>query len=92
MLPKIECHKLNKTISAEQDKSVFQNLKDNQIPIASSCGGKGVCKWCRITIHKGYEKLSKKTNLELKAPLKENERLSCQIYINSDVMISTTYW
>ena len=64
--PKIICDKLNKSIELDQDKSLIQLLRDNDIPIASSCLGDGVCKWCKVQILAGEEFLSLKTESEKK--------------------------
>ncbi|MCB0280049.1 MAG: (2Fe-2S)-binding protein [Calditrichaeota bacterium] len=90
--PTIFCDKLNKSVELDQGKSLIQLLREHDIPIASSCLGDGVCKWCKVQILAGEEFVSKKTESEERARLKENERLLCQITLSGDIIIGTTYW
>ena len=76
-------------------------LLESQLPVASSCYGKGVCARCRVQVIEGVDKLSKPNALEKLArerlansatPLEADERLSCQSRLLGDVKIHTTYW
>lgn len=71
----------------------------NGIPLASSCGGKGVCGKCIITIHDGQSQLMAPNLLEqtklyqLRTP--NNIRLGCQVHsedLTCDLSFSTSYW
>jgi 2Fe-2S ferredoxin len=89
---KVTCHGLNRTFELEENESLFFYLKNNDFPIASSCLGEGVCKWCKIKLLNGQENLSEPTKMEIKANLKGGERLCCQIKIYGPIEITTTYW
>ena len=88
----INCAKLNKELQINQEESIFNQLIDKNIPIASSCKGKGVCKWCKVTILEGEQYLNDKNILEDKAILEKNERLLCQVSSRGDITIATNYW
>jgi 2Fe-2S ferredoxin len=66
------------------------------MPIASSCGGEGVCLACRIRVVEGSENLSELAPRELevmkRGVLENGERLACLAYVYGPVSITTTYW
>ncbi len=59
-----------------------------------TCGGKGRCTTCKLTLIKGFENLNPLTSAELKYRnknlLKENQRLACQCKINGDIEIEVS--
>ena len=88
---KITCENINKTFYSELNTNLYQELKQNEIPIASSCGGEGVCKKCIVFLNE-TEGLPPLTELEIRAKLNQGERLACQLHLNCSLTISTTYW
>ena len=91
---KINCPQLNKTINADTNKSLMENLLDHQIPVASSCGGDGICGKCKVTI--ASTESPPASDLE-KNTLSKNgaspgERLSCQFFPITPIQVKTTYW
>lgn len=93
---RIELHQLNKTLIADKGENLFQCLKRNTIPIASSCNGDGICGKCVVTIDSSTRLETPMTNLEQKwkdhNPGPQDQRLSCQITIAQNLKVSTTYW
>ena len=93
---KIHLPQLNKTIAGNKIDTLFQILRANDIPVASSCLGDGVCGKCRLTVTAGSEFLSPVEPLEKKLSekyqLSENQRISCQCSISGDVVVTSTYW
>ncbi|MEZ0390884.1 MAG: 2Fe-2S iron-sulfur cluster-binding protein [Pseudobdellovibrionaceae bacterium] len=71
-------------------------LLENDIPVASSCHGDGVCAKCRLQITKGAENLSQANETEIflkeKFQLKSGQRISCQSYVLGDIEIDAGYW
>lgn len=71
-------------------------LLENGRPVASSCGGEGVCAKCKVTVVAGSPNLSPPNDLELFLKEKENlgpqERISCQCVVLGDVQLDTKYW
>lgn len=71
-------------------------LQDAEIPVASSCGGEGICAKCRLKIVAGAENLSTESTAE--KDLREHhgipagERISCQTLVLGDVTVDATYW
>jgi ferredoxin, 2Fe-2S len=95
-MPRILVVPFNKKIIPLAGESIFTALRRHGFPIASSCGGDGVCAKCVITIIKGADNCSS-TTLREKELISDNvlgtdERLSCQVYATGDVELSTSYW
>lgn len=68
-------------------------LLEAGLPVASSCHGDGVCSMCKMKIEgavnppEPYEVESLKRN-----KCEPDERLSCQIVISDDLIVTTKYW
>ena len=95
-MSKIQFLKNNRTIIASSDKTLMTMLLENNIPVASSCHGDGVCGKCKLNILNGSGNLSQPTELELilaaKYELNSRQRISCQTFVNGDVTVDATYW
>jgi len=74
----------------------MKSILQADMPVASSCGGDGVCGKCRIKISEGAQNLSPEgtTEAEIKDihDVPKKERISCQVTILGDITIDTNYW
>jgi ferredoxin, 2Fe-2S len=90
----VKLPQLNKVLDAKKGDNLFLRLRDEQVPIASSCNGDGVCGKCVVTVVSG--KLDTPNTLEASLLEKYNhtaeERISCQCLIGDDLVLTTTYW
>lgn len=95
-MPIISFNKGHQPIFCEIHDNLMKVLRANQIPVASSCQGDGVCARCRIQILAGADKLSKPNDTEMflkqREKLHEHERISCQTEVLGDILIDTPYW
>ena len=82
MKHKIHFPQFGKRADLLKGKDIFDYITRLGIPMGSSCGGRGICKECRIVIEKGCEALSHRTELE--NGLNDKERLACQAVIKDD--------
>ena len=94
-MPQLNCPQLQKVIHLDPKKTIMQNLLDHGIPVASSCGGDGICGKCRMVVYstgpiEPCSDLEKKTLSRNHAAA--GERLSCQLYLEENSMVETTYW
>ena len=94
-LPKLNCPQLNRVLELSPEKTLMENLIAAHIPVASSCGGDGICGKCRmLVITPGGlpppSELERKTLYRSGA--KVGERLSCQLLMKTNGMVETTYW
>jgi len=92
----IRLPQLSKTLSANKGDNLFQTLRAQGVPVASSCKGDGVCGKCVVSVVAGAENLSPVTELESrlfeKYQYSPPQRISCQCTIQGDVELRTTYW
>lgn len=98
----IKIPQLGKIIDVGVDTVLFEILRKNDIPIASSCQGKQVCGRCAITVTKGIEHLNQTSEIEKKLAEKYNwdlessspTRAACIACFEKDgeTVIKTTYW
>lgn len=93
-MPQLNCPQLNKTIKVDPNKSIMNTLLSQGIQVASSCGGDGICGKCKMKIKS--QSLPALSNLEERTLAKNDaspdERLSCQLQIQKDATVETTYW
>lgn len=92
----IKLLQLSKSLSCKKGENLFRFLRSNDIPVASSCKGEGVCGKCVIQVVSGAANLSPATELEKKLQekyqLREDQRISCQCEVNGDLEVLTSYW
>ena len=95
-MPWISFNKNFAPIEAPRGSNLMKDLLEQGVPVASSCGGEGVCAKCRVEVLKGRENLSaqNQTEKDLREihQLAANERISCQALLEGDVHLDTGYW
>lgn len=96
-MPEIKFAKNFPSLQVSPQNSLMKELLGAGLPVASSCGGDGVCAKCRVFVLEGAENLSpaEESELQLAARLKfnSNERLSCQAKcLIGSVRLDTDYW
>lgn len=96
-MPTVKFKKDFASFEVNSTESLMQQLVAQGRPVASSCGGDGICAKCRVEIVSGMENLNapEPFEVELAKRLKfnPNERLSCQaLVLNDEVTLDTSYW
>lgn len=95
-MPTITLSKSKKKLKVDHGANLMDTLIANNIPIASSCRGSGVCAKCKIIVINHPESLSAEDYIETflreKNSIPTNERVSCQCLVLGDVEIDATYW
>lgn len=88
--------KNRKSIAVKKGEELMDGLLRNEVPVASSCHGDGICAKCRVTVTAGAENLSTPNDTELflkeKFKLTGHQRISCQTVVYGPVEVDTTYW
>lgn len=70
-------------------------LLSKNIPVASSCGGEGICGKCLMKIKSKTSDVSypnEQEELKLTQLGTPGQRLSCQVIIFGDIEAETNYW
>jgi 2Fe-2S ferredoxin len=82
-----------KILSVENpEKTLLQHFHDNRLDWMHACGGKGRCTTCKVIVLEGMTNISPLTGAEQRyraqRALKLNERLSCQVSVLGDIVVS----
>lgn len=95
-MPKIFFAKNSKSLEVPEDANLMEALTEAEIPVASSCGGNGVCTKCLVKVIEGRENLSPENDLEQDMRdihgYERNQRMSCQAHVRGDIKIDADYW
>lgn len=82
----------NKTLFCDSGKNLMDLLIENQIPVASSCLGEGICSKCAVMVNPQ----GRQSDLEIKTLTRNKKgldyRLSCQFSVMEDISVSADYW
>jgi ferredoxin len=80
----------------EPDECVLDAAWRADVPLASSCGGQGVCGDCVVRIVDGAENLCPPDEVERTWLARNGDppqtRLSCRLKVTGPAVIATTYW
>ncbi len=92
-MPKITLPQQKMTLDVPDGANLMHALLFHGIAVASSCLGDGICGKCRMTT---LDTLPPPLELEKQTSLRNNldvsERLACQITVDKDLTVTTTYW
>lgn len=92
-MPKIIVPQKNLLITVSAGANLMKVLQLQNIPVASSCLGDGICGKCRIMIDGAVNEASKlETETKKRNKIPKAERLACQIGVENDLTVTTSYW
>ena len=95
-MPTIRVPQLKKELQVPLGTPLMKALLAADIPVASSCGGDGVCGKCRLEITDGINQLSPATTdedfLKQKLKIEKNFRISCLTQVLGDIEVRASYW
>ncbi len=91
---KIKIPQLNKTITADPHQTLMSTLLRHEVPVASSCNGDGICGKCVLQVKSEQEvpdtELAQK--LRHKHQWQPSQKASCQVVVDHDITVHSTYW
>jgi 2Fe-2S ferredoxin len=92
-MPKLNLPQKKMTIDVEAGANLMNALLSAGLPVASSCHGDGICSMCRVKIE-GLAAPPADFEVETlrRNKAQPDERLSCQVSVESDLTVSTKYW
>ncbi len=92
-MPKIQLPQKNLALPVADGDNLMQALLIGGVPVASSCLGEGICGKCRLQVIGRTNKPSALETETLKRNQAEiSERLSCQLVVSDDLVVTSTYW
>lgn len=84
------------SFEVERGVNLMKALLEAGRPVASSCGGEGICAKCKMSVVQGAQNLNPPNEqehlLKEREGLALQERISCQCVVLGDVEIDTKYW
>ncbi len=92
-MPKVNVPQKNLVLDCKVGENLMDVLISAGLPVASSCLGEGICSKCSVEI----SPVGKASELETKTMTRNKvdvstHRLSCQLSIDSEVTVKTSYW
>jgi 2Fe-2S ferredoxin len=92
-MPKISVPQKQMTLDVADSVNLMTVLIESGLPVASSCLGEGVCSMCRVKIEGSVAPAERiEVDCLRRNNAEPNERLSCQIKVTSDIVVTTRYW
>ncbi|MAE72647.1 MAG: hypothetical protein CL675_01030 [Bdellovibrionaceae bacterium] len=93
-MPRISFVKNHKPIDVEVGENLMATLREHDIPVASSCGGEGICNKCLIQVIEGELPVpnQREEQLQQRNKTPDGYRASCQCEVVEDITIDTPYW
>ena len=92
-MPKVSIPQKNLVLECKVGENLMDVLIAAGLPVASSCLGEGICSKCKVNI----EPVGQTSGLEIKTMSRNKvdmgtHRLSCQISVENELTVTTTYW
>lgn len=76
-------------LSLDGGGNLLSALLDNHISVPASCGGKGMCGYCKVIVQAGGgEVLPTETPFLSRRDIAAGTRLACQVKIRQDIQVS----
>lgn len=101
-MPKVEVPQKNLVFEAYPKENLMDALIRAGLPVASSCLGEGICSKCVVEINPidATTRYGERSEIEIRTMTRNkieisdqsNHRLSCQVFVDSDVQVKTKYW
>ena len=96
-MAKVKFAKHFSEITIAKPENLMSLLLRHNIPVASSCGGEGICGKCQVKVLSGWLNLSVQRSQEKDCLIRNGihqpeARLSCQCLVLGDVAVDTDYW
>lgn len=92
-MPKVFVPQKDMVIECATGKNLMDLLIEAGLPVASSCQGEGICSKCLTECSPTgtITELEIQTITRNKRDL-EGHRLCCQVFVENDLTVKTTYW
>lgn len=89
---KVSIPQRNLVLLATVNKNLMDLLIENQLPVASSCLGEGICSKCAMNISPEGTPSELEVKTMTKNKCEPHHRLSCQFFITEDISVKASYW
>lgn len=91
-MPTLKIPQKKLELAVEPGKNLMDALIEGGLPVASSCLGEGICSKCAVKMTPaGTPSELEARTLERNKQAKDL-RLCCQVFVDQDLVVETTYW
>lgn len=91
-MPTLKIPQKNLELSVASGKNLMDALIEGGLPVASSCLGEGICAKCVVKM----TPQGTRNELEIRTMNRNKQsdtmRLCCQVFVEHDLSVETTYW
>lgn len=95
-MPNVKFLPSGKSREVKGGSTILSAANGARLSLGQSCGGEGICGWCKVTIVNGLENLDSPNSLERKLiegkEFGSRERAACLAVIRGDVDVTASYW
>ncbi len=93
----VRCLPRGDVLVPRNDETLLETALRHDVPLASSCGGRGVCGDCVVRVLAGAANLTPPDEDELAWRRRTGKggdalRLACCVRVRGPVEVATTYW
>lgn len=91
-MPTVKIPQKKLELNVESGTNLMDALIEGGLPVASSCLGEGICSKCAVKM----TPQGTRTDLEIRTMERNKQpdtlRLCCQVFVEHDLIVATTYW
>ena len=91
-MPTLSIPQKNLEIPVADGKNLMDALIEAGLPVASSCHGEGICSKCAVLMTPQGTRTAIEIQTAQRNKVPEIMRLCCQVFIDKDLTVATTYW
>jgi ferredoxin, 2Fe-2S len=91
-MPNLNIPQKNLNIPVENGKNLMDALLEAGLPVASSCHGEGICSKCAVLMTPQGTPAPLEIQTATRNKVPESMRLCCQVFVDQDLTVATTYW
>jgi ferredoxin, 2Fe-2S len=89
---KVSVPQKNLVLECAEGKNLMDLLIENQLPVASSCHGEGICSKCAMKVTPKGELTAEEFKVLSRNKHNLDFRLCCQYHITENITVESSYW
>jgi len=91
-MPTLKIPQKKLELTVESGKNLMNALIEGGLPVASSCLGEGICSKCAVLMTPAGSPSELEVRTMERNKVSPDKRLCCQVWVNHDLVVETTYW
>lgn len=91
-MPTLKIPQKKLELTVESGKNLMDALIEGGLPVASSCLGEGICSKCSVMMTPAGSPTELEVRTMERNKVPADRRLCCQVFVEHDLVVETTYW